>query len=91
VYANATLAVGSGVTSTASEGTGAYQVIFNQNVRNCSYEGTLGIPGPVGSGIQPAGFITTAPRATSVDGVWINTYDSTGTAADEPFNLAVFC
>jgi len=91
VNATGSVQNGSGVTSAASEGVGAYQVIFDKDVRNCSYIATLGIPGSEGGGDQPAGYATTAARDSSVDGVWVNTFDGSGTLTDEPFNLAVYC
>jgi hypothetical protein len=93
VYANGTLDNGSNTnaTTTSSEGTGDYQVVFDQNVRDCAYIGTLGIPGSTGGGSQSAGFLTTAGRADNPYGVWVETFDSAGTLTDEPFSLVVFC
>jgi hypothetical protein len=91
VNATGALQNGSGVVSTAPEGTGDFQVIFDQDVRNCSYIATLGVPGSQGGGTQVPGFITTAGRSLLTDGVWVQTFNETGVLTAEPFNLAVFC
>ena len=91
VNATGVLLNSSHVTSASEIEAGGYQVIFTQNVRNCSYIATLGIPGSVGMGQSPPGFVTTAGRDGEVDGVWVATFNETGVQTDEPFNLAVFC
>jgi hypothetical protein len=68
---------------------GQYEVIFNQNVRNCAYVATLGDPGF--TAVPTSGEIVVAGRATSLNGVFIATRDSTGAASSRAFHLAVFC
>jgi hypothetical protein len=87
VDANATFVSGAGVNSSISEGTGTYQVLFNQNVAGCAYVGGLGS----GSGTAPAGSAAFASRVSNVDGVWIDTYNSTGAGVNEEFHLTVYC
>jgi len=65
---------------------GAYAVLFDQSVSSCSYLGSIG-----GVGTPPPGFISLAPRFNSTYGVFVQTYDATGTAANESFDLGVFC
>src|SRR5688500_8720112 len=36
---------GKGVVSSANLGAGAYEVIFNKNIRGCGYVATIGLPG----------------------------------------------
>lgn len=96
VNADGSLANGSShVVSTAQVGggffNGTYEVIFDQNVSSCSYSATLGIPGNEFGGSPSPGFVSTAGRSGNVNGVFVQTWDSTGTPTNESFNLAVFC
>lgn len=69
---------------------GAYQVTFDRDVTGCALIATLGRIDS--QALNPdAGEIGTAYRNGSPDAVFVKTYDSTGTAADESFHLAVFC
>lgn len=79
--------VGGAVTS-ASLGTGLYEVIFNRNITKCVYQATIGQDN-AGSG--PSGEIAITNRAGQVKGVFVNTYNSDGTAANKPFHVSVFC
>lgn len=93
---NGTLANGSShvvATDLVSGGSfpGAYEVVFDQNVSSCAYTASLGIPGNQFGGDPPAGFISTAGRSGNTDGVFVQTWDTTGTATNESFSLAVFC
>lgn len=90
IAADATLTRGSHVVSSTKQGTGAYAVRFDRNVRNCAYEATLG-QNPSDAGSGPAGFIGTTGEFISVNGIWINTYSTAAALADQPFHLAVFC
>jgi hypothetical protein len=67
--------------------TGSYEVIFDRDVTNCVYMGTLGGANTVLS----QGQITTFPRNNNVDGVFIFTYDDAGVRADRLFQVAVLC
>jgi hypothetical protein len=80
---------GNGVTYTNKSDTGDYQVRFNKNVRNCVYIATVGLPGSLG--VELPGQIGVAGENASVNGVWIDTYDSAGTEADRSFHLLVDC
>jgi len=69
--------------------TGNYEVIFNKSVVNCAYEATLGLSGSAGG--QPPGMVGVAGRDGNADGVFIDTYDNTGTDAEQGFHLVVSC
>jgi hypothetical protein len=75
------------VTSSAKLGTGAYEVIFNQNVSQCTY---LATPGSAGGG-TPHGHVSIEPRSTNANGVFVATANPAGTEADLPFHIAVIC
>jgi hypothetical protein len=91
VNANATFSAtqSSGVTSVTSGGTGLYNVVFDQNVRDCTYVVDGGAPGNSVSGSP--GFYNATGEAVSVDGVFVVTRDTTGAVANNSFYLAVFC
>ncbi|MGH2682637.1 MAG: hypothetical protein ACRDIX_05335 [Actinomycetota bacterium] len=86
---NGTLVRGNRATTSTRSGTGTYQVRFDQNIRNCAYVAQVGDVDA--SGIESPGFITTVGEGASVNGVWINTYNAAGTAADRSFHLWVIC
>jgi hypothetical protein len=83
------LARGNGVTYTNRSDTGDYQVRFEKNVRGCVYVASVGLPGSLG--VELPGQIGVVGEAASVNGVWIDTYDSAGTEADRSFHLLVDC
>ena len=80
---------GNGVTFTNKSDTGDYQVRFNKNVRGCVYVASVGLPGSVG--VELPGQIGVVGENASVNGVWIDTYDSLGNEADRSFHLLVDC
>ena len=84
---------GRGVVSVAKLATGRYQVIFERDVRACTYLATLTIlPPPEDRRTDPVtGEIATAPLANNVNGVEVATAASDGTPADRGFQLAVAC
>jgi hypothetical protein len=90
VNADGTLGRGKGVTSiTHTAGGGSYIVIFNKNVRNCMYVGTIGLSGA--SGTSSRGFITTVGAAVDVNGVFVTTDDTSAAPAERGFHLYVGC
>jgi hypothetical protein len=90
VNSDGTLARDRGATSAASLGVdGQYEVVFNRNVSACSYTATLG---DATASTGAVGIATVAPREGNVKGVFVQTFDAlTGTEANLPFHLAVFC
>jgi hypothetical protein len=84
-----TLALGSGVVSTARLGEGVYEVIFDRNVRSCVYVATLGRDRQNFG--YPVGEISTAPRGNNNNGVYIRTWYSSGEKYDRSFHIYVGC
>ncbi len=91
VAVNGTLVRGSAdcVASSNAEPPGGYEVIFSDNVRDCAYIATIGIPGFIG--IADAGLIDVAGRFSNVNGVFVDTRAPGGAFADRPFHLALQC
>jgi hypothetical protein len=79
----------SGVASVSPTGTGQYVVVFQQNVRNCTYVVSGGAPGS--SLFGAAGFYNATGAATNVDGVFVETRDASAAITNNSFYLAVFC
>ena len=79
---------GRGVTSSAQNGTGQYQVIFDRDVRQCVYSAVLGDESASGPG---TGQIAVTSEASNVNGVRVLTRDSAGTQANRSFHLMVSC
>jgi hypothetical protein len=79
---------GRGVASSAQTGAGQYQVIFDRDVRQCTYFATLGDESASGPG---TGQIAVTSAAANVNGVRVVTRDSAGTQANRSFHLLVNC
>jgi hypothetical protein len=94
VESNGTLARhGTGVVESKSLFTGAYEVVFDRDVSGCAFEATLGDPSDGGA---PAGEIGVATREFPLftikpTAVFVEAYNSSGTATNNPFHLAVLC
>ena len=88
VNTDGTLARGSGVTSSASLGTGQYEVIFNRDVTSCAYVTSAGNPGIF---TPPARMGGTAARFQNANGIFIELFDNTGASVDASFHVAAFC
>jgi hypothetical protein len=82
VNADATLAHGSRVTGTVHVSTGQFEVDFDRNVSQCSYNANSFLQDYV---------VAVEPRITNVKGVWIGIETPAGTATDIPFYLTVTC
>jgi hypothetical protein len=80
---------GNGAASVNRSSAGIYQVRFVSDVRNCVYVASTGLTGA--SGNPPPGEIGVVGEAASVNGVWIQTYNSAGASADRDFHLIVDC
>jgi hypothetical protein len=78
-----------GITSAARTAEGRYQVIFDQDVRGCVYEATIG--GPTAAAPPDNGQITVSSLASNVNGVDIRTTGAAGNDANKPFHLVVLC
>lgn len=70
-------------------GTGAYEVIFNQDVSSCSFAVQPGdaAPNPGAGRI----FLSAVNRTTNAAGVFVYSENQAGTGSDSPFHLQVFC
>jgi hypothetical protein len=89
VSATGALSRGRGTTSTARTGEGQYQVVFNVDVKACTYFATLA---DTADGAPPAGEIAVSSLAGNANGVLVVTRDSAGAATvDKPFHLIVSC
>ncbi len=86
IAANGTISRSQNVTSAANLGGGNYEVIFNQNVSQCTYVAT---PGSVAATIH--GHVSVAPRNGIPNGVFIATANPAGTEAALAFHLVVVC
>jgi hypothetical protein len=87
VNSNGTLARGFQAVSATRLVTGAYQVLFSHDITGSAYVGTIGLTGTSGS--SPSGEIAVVGRAGAPNGVFVQTFDSAGNAADRSFHLAV--
>ncbi len=91
VNTNGTLAYANGATNSfAIFGyVGTYEVDFQQNVTQCSYSASLGLTNSTWS--PYAGSVTVASRYLNPDGVFVQTFDSSGNLVSQPFHLSVAC
>lgn len=93
IKADGTIARSDGAKATTTGKTdtpvGSYKVGFYRNVRGCAYVATIG--GNLNTGVPPTGQIVTEGRFDDVNGVFVQTSDSTGALADRPFHLLVTC
>lgn len=75
--------------SVAHDGVGSYIVRFNSNIRKCAYTGNVGLSGS--SGVSSPGYVTVVGAGVDVKGVYVQTFDSSGTVTDLGFQLVVTC
>jgi hypothetical protein len=89
VNSNGTLARGRGVVSTQHLApAGQYEVIFDTNTTGCAYIGNVGSPGDG----APVGFLTTALRSGTTNGVFVLTFNAVGAPpANNNFHLELVC
>ena len=88
VNSDATLARAFKATGSIKVGTGGYEVDFAHDVNACAYEATVG---NAGTGNPAHASIVVAARAGNTKGVFVETKDSAGNLADNPFHLVVAC
>lgn len=88
VNASGSLARSQGTTSAGRIVAGGYEVIFTQDVTNCTYVASTGNPG---SSTPPSGIATVAARGGNANGVYVATYDAAGVQTDRSFHLIVVC
>ena len=82
------LARGRGVSSASRTAAGRYQVIFDRDVRSCTYVASVG---DAGGAAPAAGLVETSQLGSNVNGVSLRTQNSAGNPADRPFHLIVSC
>jgi hypothetical protein len=87
VNADGTLARGFQASSASKLSTGTYQVIFAHDITGSAYIGTLGLSGSIGG--SPSGQIAVVGRFGTPNGVFVQTFDAAGNAADRGFHLAI--
>lgn len=75
------------VTNVIAFGTGAYEVEFDRDVSDCSYTAAIDFFDTSGGSVMTA----VDPRAGNARAVFVQTYNTSGTKADEPFYLEVTC
>ena len=84
-----TLVRGRGITSVAKPGAGVYQVVFDADVRGCTYFATIGDEGAAGPG---TGQISVSSSPDNQFGVRVIVRNNDGSAnVDRPFHLLVSC
>ncbi|MGP8136134.1 MAG: hypothetical protein ACLQD8_08495, partial [Thermoplasmata archaeon] len=88
VSSTGTLARGNGVVSTTMTGPGVYDIVFDQQVENCSFLASLG---STGSGSAPVGGVTVADFTGRSDGVKVATWADTGESVSFSFHLVAIC
>jgi hypothetical protein len=100
VYADGTIERASGAIAASKPYTGVYQVRFNQDVSQCSYQVTVGngsafwfgfTNSPAFAMAKPAAVPNGGPTIPLPDTVRVGTYDQSGSVLDVDFHLAVFC
>jgi hypothetical protein len=88
VDSTGTFVRGGNSTGSTHLGAGQYEVDFNRNVSNCAFVASVAQPN---IGVAPQGTATVAGRFGNPLGVFVQTYDLTGTQVDRPFHLIVYC
>ena len=89
VRSDGTLQRGRGATATSRTGLGAYAVRFDRGIGQCAWTGTIGL-GTFG-GITGPGMITLSGLSGTSNGLYVRTYNGSGSAADLPFHVVVTC
>jgi hypothetical protein len=85
---NGSLVRGGGVDSATRASTGAYHIVFKQNVSKCAYLATIG---RTGAEVAEPGEIGTGGLPETVKGVWVRTRDSAGNVSDRSFHIGIIC
>lgn len=67
---------------------GTYEVLFQRDIRPCTYSATVG---STAAGVPTFGVPVVAWRANQPTGLWIRIFDKNGSPVDNAFHLIVFC
>ena len=90
VNSKGALVRGSGATAASrAEGKGTTEVDFTNDVSACAFVATVGEPSSKGS--EPASFITVVGRSGTPQGVYVETFNQTGSLTNLPFHIDVGC
>lgn len=89
VNADGTLARGLKATGATRFGAGSYEVDFKKDVTACGYTLAIGLSGDVGS--SDPGTVNVVGRSGNPKGLYVQTFDTTGTLADRGFHVIVSC
>lgn len=88
VNSSGSIARSAGTTSAGRLGAGVYEVVFNQNVTNCAFVGSVG---GAAEETGTAGALTASRRAGNVNAVRVETRTLANALADRAFHLLVVC
>ncbi|SMH49384.1 hypothetical protein [Mesorhizobium australicum] len=89
VNSNGTRMRGKGDASSTKLGTGIYEIRFYRNIVQCSWQGTIGL-GTMSGSTAPS-FISVTGRAGTNNGVFVQTWNQSGTPTDLPFGVYIDC
>lgn len=87
INSNGSVRVARGVTSASQITTGAYTVVFNQNVSNCAVIATQNF---LGNAYAAATYSTTNPNAMTVS-IWATPNFGFASTTNGSFSIAAFC
>jgi hypothetical protein len=79
----------SGVSSSTRTDQGVFSVVFNTDVTNCSYLSQQGFA--TAEIVFATGFVTAQPKVGNPNALTVLTTNASGSPADRPFDVAVFC
>jgi hypothetical protein len=82
------IARSAGTTSAGRLAAGVYEVVFNQNVTNCAFVGSVG---GAAEETGTSGALTVSRRAGNANAVRVETRNLAGALADRAFHLLVVC
>ena len=85
--ASGTFIKGMNIGAVVHVGTGQYEVYTYRDLSKCSYVATIGSPGT--APVKGTPLVFTATGHTTVDAVWVETKDLSGTFKDLPFHLQI--
>lgn len=89
VNSNGTRLRGKGDANSSRISTGTYDIRFARNITQCGWVGTIGL-GTMSGSVGPS-FISVTGRAGTTNGVFVQTWNSSGTLTDLPFIVYIDC
>jgi hypothetical protein len=91
VGTNAAIVRSAGVVSAARVAVGQFEVVFGDDIVNCSYLANVGATSDISNAGNQQGFAVVGKKSGTVNTVRVNTRAQTGAAADRSFHLVVVC